>query len=81
MTRAVFGRIFLIAVLLVGLTAVVLFVTRTGYNVARTPGPGPGSVTCTYWLGFGLHHQRHAAGTDAGAAAPDCPLLVRDVDP
>ena len=77
MTRAVFGRIFLIAVLLVGVTAVTLFVTRTGYNVARTPDPGAGSVTCTYWLGFGLHHERHAA--DAGGAVFECPLLVRDV--
>ncbi len=77
MTRAVFGRIFLIAVLLVGLTAVVLFVTGTGYNVAQTRVPG--GIACTYWLGFGLHHQRHAPGTEAEAAAFECPLLVRDV--
>lgn len=79
MTRAVFGRIFLIALLLTGATAVTLFVTRTGYNVARTPGPGAGSVTCVYWLGFGLHGVRHDLGGAAEAHAFECPLLVRDV--
>lgn len=79
MTRAVFGRIFLILLLLTGATAVALFVTRTGYNVARTPGPGAGAVTCTYWLGFGLYHARHDLGGAAEAQAFECPLLVRDV--
>ena len=81
MTRAVFGRFFLIALLLTGATAVALFVTRTGYNVARTAGPAPGSVACVYWHGFGLRAVRHDLGSAAEAEAFECPLLVREPGP
>ena len=79
MTRAVFGRFFLIAVLLIGAAAVALFATGTGYNVARVDGPGAGAVTCVSWLGFGLARVRLDPGGAAEAQAFECPLIVRDV--
>lgn len=73
------GRFFFIALLLIGAAAVALWATRSGYNVAgSTEG---GTVTCTYWLGFGVQRVRHEVGTGTDAAAFECPLLLRDVVP